>query len=144
MDSWLISVDKRKPDSTVSERYELAGINAAVEKIVKGETVSPPVYDPATRKRVEGITGQPVQLDAGVLIVEGVIALADTSLRNQSHISIFVDIADILRIKRLLDFYNRVKKVERAAYKNIILEREKEETLFVKRSMYNADLIFNW
>ncbi len=144
MDSWLISVDKRKPDSTVSERYELSGINAAVERIVKGETVLPPVYDPVTRKRVEGITGQPVQLDTGVLIVEGVIALTDTSLRSKSHINIFVDIADTLRIKRLLDFYGRVKKVERATYKNIIREREKEETLFVKGSIHNADLVFNW
>lgn len=144
IDSWLISVDKRKPDSKVAERYDLDEINLAVAKILNGEAVLPPVYDPATRKRVEGATDKAIQLNTGVLIVEGVITMADRCLLTKSHIKIFVDIADTLRIKRLIDFYSNVKKVEREGYKQIILDREKEETLFVKATAKNADLLFVW
>jgi uridine kinase len=144
IDSWLISVDKRKPGSKVAERYDLAEINLAVEKILNGETVFPPIYDPATRKRIEGVTDKAIQLNNGVLIVEGVVTMSDRNLLSKSHIKIFVDIADTLRIKRLIDFYSKVKKVERETYKQIILDREKEETLFVKATAENADLLFAW
>lgn len=143
-DSWLISVEKRKTGSKVAERYDLDEINAALEKILNGETVLPPVYDPATRKRVEGATDKAIQLNAGVLIVEGVITMADRNLLAKSQIKIFVEIGDALRIKRLIEFYRKVKKVDRNTYKQIILEREKEETLFVKATAENADFLFTW
>lgn len=144
LDSWLISLDKRKDGSTVTERYELEEVNLAVEKILLGDTVCPPVYDPATRKRLEGITDKAIQLKRGVLIVEGVITMADSGLLNKANLKIFVEVADTLRMKRLIDFYARVKQVKRTDYKQIILEREKEETLFVKQTANHADILFSW
>lgn len=143
-DCWLISVDKRKPGSTVSERYDLRAINSSVTRLLKGETVFPPVYDPVSRKRLDNITGDPIQIKSGVLIVEGVIALADQALLKRSNARIFVEIPDRLRVKRLLDFYGRVKKVARPEYKTIISDREKEEIPFIKSTAANANLLFSW
>ena len=46
LDSWLISVEKRKKNSTVSERYDMSAINLSVKELMQGGTVLPPVYDP--------------------------------------------------------------------------------------------------
>lgn len=144
IDAWLISVDKRKINSTVTERYDLEAINNTVESLLKGETVFPPVYNPASRKRIEGVFEKPIQLTTGVLIIEGVITLADKDLLAKSHFNIFVDIPDSLRIERLDDFYGRVKGLEKKVYSQIILDRENEEIPFVKASAGNADFLFNW
>ena len=37
-----------------------------------------------------------------------------------------------------------MKKVTKDIYKKIIIDREKEETLFIKNTIKNADMIFNW
>ncbi|MEX1365240.1 MAG: HAD-IIIA family hydrolase [Nannocystaceae bacterium] len=75
MDDWLVPASQRKADSTVTERYPLADIDAAVRALAEGERVTAPGYDPQTRET----TAVPVEYDgagAAVIIVEGVLALA--------------------------------------------------------------------
>ena len=54
----------------------------------------------------------------------------------------YVYISDTLRIKRLINFYRDVKKIEKNLYKKIIIDREIEETIFIKNTKNNADFIF--
>lgn len=144
MDSWLISVDERPANSTVSQRYELLEIRNAVEKLLRGEAINTPIYDPVKRKRVKDRFKDPFHISSGILIIDGVIALADEVLLQKSDMRIYVSIPDCLRIKRLLSFYKEVKKIDRNEYKKIIRAREGEETLFVKKSSLNADFVFCW
>jgi uridine kinase len=144
LDSWLISVDKRKTNSKVLERFEIIEINKAVKNILNNEIVIPPFYNPVSRKREKNSSGQPIKLESGILIVEGVISLAVEYLLNISDVNIYVDITDTLRIKRLIHFYKDVKKIEKDRYKKIIQDREIEETLFIKNTKNNADFIFCW
>ena len=144
MDSWLISFDKRKPDSTVSERYQLMEINRAVDCLLRGESISAPVYDPVSRRRLEGVYHPSIQITAGILLIEGVVALSDKKLLAKADLKIFVELPDCIRIKRLLDFYSRIKKIPRTEYKPIIAGREKEETIFVKNTAQYADILFSW
>ena len=142
LDSWLISVDQRKHGSAVWERYEMDSCNKAIEKLVKGEMIAPPFYDPISRRRIEGMNANPVKINSGIVIVEGVIALSDHGLQKQKGISVFVTVPHLTRIKRLLDFYGRIKKIPRSEYKWIIRERETEEVPFIERSIQFADIVY--
>ena len=142
LDSWLISVDKRKPVSTVLERYEMDACNKAIEKLLEGETIVPPFYDPVSRKRIAEMSGSPVKISSGILIIEGVIALSDPGLQSKKGVSVFASVPDLTRLKRLLDFYGRIKNIPRSAYRQIIMDREKEEVPFITKSAQFADILY--
>lgn len=144
LDAWLIGVDERKPNSTVVERYEMSEIIIAVDALLAGETIYPPVYDSVSRKRLMDQAGSPLMINRGVLLIEGVIALCYEALLLKSHSRIFVNIPDVPRIKRLLQFYRDVKNLPRSSYKDIILARESEEVPFIKKTALNADIVFCW
>jgi transketolase C-terminal domain/subunit len=61
-------------------------------------------------------------------------SVAQLLSRNTPTPQEFVAVNDSLRIKRLIRFYRDVKKLRRDLYKKIILERESEEVIFVKKS----------
>lgn len=142
LDSWLIGVDERKPESTVSERYEMDACNKAIENLLEGEIIIPPYYDPVSRKRIVQMNSTPIKIDSGILIVEGVLALSDSGLRRKKGYSVFVAVSHLTRIKRLLDFYGRVKQMPLFEYKQIIREREKEEISFINQSAHFADRVY--
>lgn len=142
LDSWLIGVNDRKPDSMVIERYEMQRINSDLEVLLNGGIITPPVYDPVSRKRIAGNGEKSLKIKKGIVIVEGVVALSDPGLIGKKGISVFVKTSHLTRIKRLLDFYGGIKKIPREEYKQIIREREKEEVPFIDKSVDFADLIY--
>ena len=141
LDSWLVSVDNRKQDSSVLERYELPSIISSITKVQRGETICPPVYDAVSRRRVAKYGVDIISIKDGILFVEGVVALAIEELIKNATLRIFVDIPDKLRKQRLVDFYSNIKRLDRKEYENIIETREKEEVPFIKRTVVNADVI---
>jgi len=142
LDAWVIDVDKRKPDSTVLERYDILEIASSIEQLLKGELISPPVYDPVVRKKTG--TGQPIGISNGILVIEGVIALALPELLTKANLRIFVDIADLPRIKRLVSFYRDIKKLDARSYKQLIRAREAEEVPFIKSTRSQADIVHRY
>lgn len=143
LDSWLVSLDNRKQNSSVLERYEITSIISAFKRVQQGEVVYPPVYDAVSRRRIADSGDTPISIKDGILFVEGVVALAINKLVENATLRIFIDIPDKLRKQRLIDFYSNVKRLDRKEYKNIIETREKEEVPFVKRTAVNADIVFN-
>lgn len=142
IDAWLIGIDQRKPETTVLERYDINMISTAIEKLIQGREVRPPVYNVVSRKRINGRYGKPLFLSSGIFIVEGVVGLAIPDLLSKSSLNIFTETTDLLRLERMMDFYKNVKKLHAVAYKKIILSREAEEVPFIKNSAKNADVIF--
>lgn len=143
LDSWLISVEKRKEDSTVLERYEIPSLISSIKKLQQGGQIYPPVYDVASRRRITESGVAPISIKEGILFIEGVVALAIEELVENAILRIFVDIPDELRRQRLVDFYSDIKKLDTKEYEDIIKKREKEEVTFVKRTAVNADIIFD-
>ena len=143
LDSWLISVEERKEDSSVIERYEIPLIISSLKKIQQGEAIYPPVYDAVSRRRITDSGVDSISMKSGIMIIEGVVALAIEELAENATLGIFVDIPDKLRKQRLVDFYADVKHLGKKEYENIIETREKEEVPFVKRTAVNAGIIFN-
>ena len=143
LDSWLISVEERKEDSSVLERYEIPSIISSVKKIQQGEAIYPPVYDAASRRRITDARVDSISIKSGIMIIEGVVALAIEELTKITTLGIFIDIPDEVRKQRLVDFYADVKHLGKKEYEKIIETREKEEVPFVKGTAVNADVIFN-
>lgn len=142
LDAWLISKENRRPASTVLERYEIGNIINSIRDLQKGYSISPPLYDAITRRRIKGKNDKSVQQKNGIIIVDGVITLAIPELLDQATIKIFINIPDTLRKKRLAEFYLDYKKVSKNEFDMIFNEREKEEVPFIKSTKRNADLVF--
>ena len=143
LDSWLISVENRKEDSSVLERYEIPSIISSIKRLQQGEQIYPPVYDAVSRRRVSESGVVPISINEGILFVEGVVALAIEELVENATLRIFVDIPDELRRQRLVNFYSDIKRLDRKEYEDIIKRREKEEVTFIKGTAVNADIIFD-
>ncbi len=144
IDSWLVSFDKRKPDSKVIDRYHIENMISALKKLINGIEINPPLYDPVSRTQIAEVGPEQVSFKSGILIIEGVIALALTELVNLATLKIHIEITDCKRLKRLVDFYKTIKGLPAKEYKRLILEREKEEIPYIKKSSQNADVILSW
>ena len=105
LDSWLIDIVKRNYTLTVMERYDTNAIVNSINRLINGKSISPPVYDAQRRKRIAEYSDKPISIDSGIIIVEGLIALAIKELINISKFSIFVEISNCMRVKRLIEFY---------------------------------------
>ena len=143
LDSWLISVENRKGDSSVLERYEIPSIISSIKRLQQGEQIYPPVYDAVSRRRITESGVAPISIKEGILFVEGVVALAIGKLVENASLRIFVDIPDELRRQRLVNFYSNVKKLDEKEYEKIIAKREIEEVALIKGTAVNADIIFD-
>ncbi|OGV71877.1 MAG: hypothetical protein A3B82_01255 [Methylophilales bacterium RIFCSPHIGHO2_02_FULL_57_10] len=141
LDAWLIGVDRRPSVSTVLERYEGPRIVEAVRALTEGRPVSPPMYDPATRRRIAEEAAAPLHFASGMLLVDGVIALALPGLRRLAAARIYVSAPDPVRLERLRAFCRDVKGLGDEA-ESVIRAREAEEVPFIKRTRRWADLIF--
>lgn len=142
LDAWLVSLEKRPVGSQVIKRYDCAAIERDATELLRGWPINPPVYDPRTRQRVSEASSEPVRIVRGIVIVEGVIALALPHLREEAALKVYVTVEDSTRWARLLSFYCDVKGVELSEAERILREREVEEVPFVRATRAWADLVF--
>ena len=141
LDSWLLGVDQRPPRSTVADRYEGNAIVRAVRSLMAGETMRPPVYDARSRRRLDA-PGAPLSITSGVILADGVVALALPELVQLAQCRIYVTVSDEVRLPRLETFYTEFKGLPRDEARSIIRAREDEEVPFIKASAAAADVTF--
>lgn len=142
LDAWVVSLENRKLGSTVLERYECPAIVAAVRRLLSGWPVHPPVYDPASRRRVRERADEALVIDSGILVGEGVIALTLPELRRWSRVRVFVAVPDEVRHARLRRLYCEVKGLDERATDEIIEAREAEEVAMIARTRAFADVVY--
>jgi len=142
LDSWLVSVEHRSATSTVLERYDCGAIASSMTAVLRGETVHPPVYDVATRRRVSERSDVGLHIPSGVVIAEGVIALGLETLLPVARSRIFTAVDDAVRLARLQEFYTQTKGLTAQAASSLIGERELEEVPLIKSTRANADVVF--
>jgi len=143
LDLWLVSHNKRKPDSTVIDRFHTKIMIKSLIDLYNGQIIYPPLYDFVKRVQILETGHKPITYKSGILIIEGVIALALSELRKLASISIHLEINNRQRLKRLIEFYTETKKLPASECRRLIKEREKEEVPFINDKSKHADLIFN-
>jgi uridine kinase len=84
----------------------------------------------------------PLRTASGVVILEGVVALAIPELLNRASFRIFVDVPDASRRERLADFYLGLKNITPEEFSAMMDEREEEEVPFIKSTRCNADVVY--
>lgn len=110
-----------------------------LDRLVAGEDIEKPVYDFTTHTRraeTETVESRPV------IIIEGILVLAETALASQMDIKIYVDAADDIRLMRRIrrDMEERGRSIEG-------ILRQYERTVrpmhleFVEPSKRKADVI---
>ena len=122
------------PDSLETEL-----LTRHLDVLCKGSSVEVPVYDFATHSRkVETQRVEPRK----VIIVEGILVLAEAELRKRIDIKLFVDTpADIRFVRRLKrDIDDRGRSVESVIQQYVTTVRPMHEE-FVEPSKRHADLI---
>lgn len=142
LDNWLLGLNERKGTETVRERFQYKEITEVTTQIKNGNKVYAPIYDPKTRLIVSKKSSNPIYIDEGICIVDGVVALDIEELRSVSDFSIFVEVGDGIREKRLMKFYVGYKKCSIDESKKLIKARELEEVPTIKKTMNYADVIY--
>jgi uridine kinase len=143
LDAWLLGIEERGLHSTVMERYDCHAIVSSVKGLLQGKVIYPPVYDAISRRRTAESGHKGIAVASGIIIAEGVIALALNELVDIASLKIFVQVSDKVRIERLLSFYRDVKKLCLDEVDSIIAERECEEVPFVKGTASRADIVIH-
>lgn len=119
--------------------YETELLVEHLAALRRGETVEVPVYDYPTYDRSDKtVTVAP----APVVVVEGILILADAALREQMDIKIFVDAeADVRILRRALrDGRERGRSLESVAEQYLATVKPMHEA-FVEPSKRYADII---
>jgi uridine kinase len=119
--------------------YETELLVEHLAALRRGETVEVPVYDYPTYDRSDKtVTVAP----APVVVVEGILILADAALREQMDIKIFVDAeADVRILRRALrDGRERGRSLESVASQYLATVKPMHEA-FVEPSKRYADII---
>ena len=115
-------------------------LNQQLKELKEGKTIEQPVYSyiSCTRSKTEKVIVEP----ADVIIVEGILILANKELRDQLEIKIFVDADDDDRLMRVIsrDIKERGKDV------NWVMERYQRTVKpmylqFIEPSKRYADVI---
>ncbi|MDD4847208.1 MAG: uridine kinase [Bacteroidales bacterium] len=109
----LSKEEKRKINFDHPESFEFPLIVQHIEALKRGQSIEEPIYSYVTCARSkETITVQPRE----VLIVEGILVLTDSSLRNLLDIKVFVDADPDDRLMRIIrrDIIERGRNYEQA------------------------------
>ena len=142
MDKWLVSLEKRKQNSKVIDRYHIESLIISLRDLLSDKVIFPPHYDSISRTQIAEIGSKPLSFKSGILIIEGVVALAVKELEKLAKIKIHVEISDFQRYRRLINFYKVIKAIPSKEYRQLIKDREKEEIPYIKKTSQKADVIF--
>jgi uridine kinase len=112
---------------------------AQLDRLLDGEAIEKPTYDFSTHRRLtttERVEPRPV------IVVEGILVLAEATLRERMDIKLYVDAADDLRLMRRIerDLHERGRTLEAVLeqYRRTVRPMHLE---FVEPSRRHADVI---
>jgi uridine kinase len=137
--SHLPSEERQRVNYDHPDALELELLASHVDALALGESIQRPTYDFTTHDRLpEGIMISP----APVVVIEGILVLADERLRSRFEVKLFVDTdADIRlmrRIRRDLEHRGRTFAQVRAQYYETVRPMH---MAFVEPSKRFADII---
>ncbi len=93
----LNAEESRKLNFDHPNALETALMCRHLDRLAAGEPVDAPIYDYATHTRSEET--RPVE-PAPLLILDGILILHETALRERMNLSVFIDVPDDIRLMR--------------------------------------------
>jgi len=143
LDGWLKSAEERQELTGVLNRYKFNEIIDEVKKVASSTRRVSIEYTQYDRKLRLPQSKKTVSIGpSDIVIFEGVPALLDAQLLELANLSIYVDIDDITRIKRLKDEYFWRGEDEEFFVRKI-MSRERDEVSLIKELAHKADYQIN-
>ena len=140
LDHWIVSVEKRRENSTVRDRYESEAICQAIQALLAGREIYPPVYDAQTRRRIVEHTTVAIRPPRHILVAEGVLALDLAPLRELAWRRLYVQTDPMIRRKHLKTFYYG-KGLSPDETEELLRRREIDETPIVEATRAHAGYV---
>jgi uridine kinase len=124
------------------DALETALLVSHVDALCRGETVSVPCYDFARHRR-QGPEAWATVQPRPVLLVEGILVLADPELRRRMHHRVFVQTPDDIRLARRLrrDLAERGREVDDVLEQYLGTVRPMHETFVVPSRAHAHDVL---
>ncbi|HLO57543.1 MAG TPA: HAD-IIIA family hydrolase [Bacteroidales bacterium] len=140
LDNWLLAEENRTPGMNVYDRFQLKKIESDIRNLLSGNSVLLSTYtNHVERKHLEVIYNAS---DSDFIIIEGVVALSSSVLRDAADLKIFINIPTDLFLKRMEHYYSwrGLSGQETTA---LIKKREVDEYQLIEKESKLADLIIN-
>jgi histidinol-phosphate phosphatase family protein len=139
LDSWLKSSAERQEGMGVLSRYQMGFLIEQIRELILSTArfdIECPQFD---RKLKQAKNTKKISIGpSDIVIFEGVTALLDKSLLGLANLSIYIEVDDILRMKRLQEEY-LWREEQPEDFMKKIMSREVDEVSLIKSVAYKAD-----
>ncbi|MBN1143063.1 MAG: HAD-IIIA family hydrolase [Bacteroidales bacterium] len=140
LDNWILPEEDRSDSMNVYDRFRLMSLEKDIAGLIGGETLKLATYANHPDRN-----SSPVEYDpsnARVIIIEGVVALSSTAVRQLAHLKLFTAADKETFRKRFFEYYGwRGKTVDEIAL--LFEKREQDEFQLIEKESKLADLIIN-
>ncbi|MBS1486947.1 MAG: HAD-IIIA family hydrolase [Bacteroidetes bacterium] len=137
LDDWILHSKERKTFS-VFDSFQMPRLVADIENILKKKMVELPGY--AHHPSWEALPAHYQYQNEQIVLVEGVVALADEKLRRLSDLRLFKQIKSSELKKRFADFY-RWKGLDSESIEKLYQNRKAGEYDIIERHEQFADIV---
>ena len=120
---------------------DFALLSQHLAELREGRSVSTPVYDFATHRRLEATVTVPAR---PLIVVEGMLILSQRAVREHFDVKVFIDAPENVRLSRRLSRDARDRGRDAAGVKRQFEEHVKPmHDLFVEPSRAHADMVYS-
>ena len=144
LDGWLKSAKERQEGAGVLGRYQLEVIIEQARKVISSPVRFDIEYIDYDRKLKQVQKSKKASIGpSDIVIFEGVPATLDKRLLDLANLSIYVDVDDALRMKRLHEEY-LWREERQDDFMKKIMSREIDEDSLIKSAAHKADYQINF
>lgn len=139
LDNWLVPIHERREEMNVFERFQIDKIEEDFKRFFNGERLRLKKYNPLKRaKSEEEVIYYFDRSD--ILLIDGVVSLAVSFLKNSSHLRVFFHIDEQRWKERFFNFY-RWKGLSEIEIEELYRKRKKDEFELINCYKECSDII---
>ncbi len=140
LDNWLVPEGERKPGMGVYDRFRLKEIEHDLEDLFNGKVLNRQTYANHPERECIPVTYDPSK--AGIIIVDGVVALSSQKIREKANIRLFTALDPGTFRKRIEEYYTWRGKSP-AEIAALFEKRQEDEYQLIEKESKFADLVIN-
>lgn len=140
LDNWILPEEERRENMNVYDRFRLMSLENDIVDLIGGQSLKLATYVHHPERNSIPVEYNPA--NARVIIVEGVVALSSSMIRQLAHLKLFTGTDKETFRKRFYEYYTwRGKTINEAAL--LFEKREQDEFQLIEKESKLADLIIN-
>lgn len=140
LDNWILPENKRAACHNVYDRFQLDIITADISKLINGAKICLSTY--SNHPERASLPVEYVINDCDIIIIDGIVALSNTYLREIADFKIFMEIPPDVFYQRFVQYYSWRGKTEQEA-RTLLEKRKSDEYQLIEKESKFADLVIN-